>query len=296
MINSSLTQPLPPASGHNCEPLRNQQRNENIGLFGLSMPGLLVLVLALVLPITIMTILSFIGADGSLGLENYLRIWKSSVYGKIFSVTFTVAFLTTVIVILIGYPLAYFLSQLSRRAANLAMLGVLMPFWTAVLVRTYAWIVLLQSKGIINSTLINFGVIDEPLALANNLTGTLIGMVHVMLPFLVLPLYSSMKAVDPDLMSAASNLGATPTRAFLEYIFPAITARPSLRRAYGVCALSRLLCYSCRTRRRTGNHGRHVDRCKRSDLLELGCGEFIGRRTHSDDGNLVIACELDTKT
>ncbi|MFM2050457.1 MAG: hypothetical protein RL682_948 [Pseudomonadota bacterium] len=167
-----------------------------------------------------MTILSFIGADGSLGLENYLRIWKSSVYGKIFSVTFTVAFLTTVIVILIGYPLAYFLSQLSRRAANLAMLGVLMPFWTAVLVRTYAWIVLLQSKGIINSTLINFGVIDEPLALANNLTGTLIGMVHVMLPFLVLPLYSSMKAVDPDLMSAASNLGATPTRAFWSIFFP----------------------------------------------------------------------------
>jgi ABC-type spermidine/putrescine transport system permease subunit I len=100
------------------------------------------------------------------------------------------------------------------------MLCVLMPFWTSVLVRTYAWLVLLQNRGVINNTLISLGAISEPLSLANNLNGTLIGMVHVMLPFLVLPLYGSMKAVDANLLSAASNLGARPTRAFWDVFFP----------------------------------------------------------------------------
>jgi ABC-type spermidine/putrescine transport system permease subunit I len=184
------------------------------------MPGIIVLVVALVFPIGVMTFLSFVGADGALSLENYWRVWESPVYGRIFGVTFTVAFLTTTIVVLIGYPLAYFLSQLTRRTAAVAMLGVLMPFWTAVLVRTYAWLILLQGRGIINNALIQTGIIKEPLALANNLTGTLIGMVHVMLPILVLPLYASMKAIDPNLMSAASSLGAKPIRGFWDVFFP----------------------------------------------------------------------------
>ncbi|TBA94394.1 ABC transporter permease (plasmid) [Rhizobium ruizarguesonis] len=200
--------------------MKRQRRNENLALFGLSVPGVLIYVLALVFPVGLMTFLSFVGADGGLGVENYLRIWESPIYGEIFKVTFGVAFVTTAIVVLIGYPLAYFLSQLPSRAANLAMLGVLMPFWTAVLVRTYAWLILLQNRGIINNTLIHLGIINQPLALANNLTGTLIGMVHVMLPFLVLPLYGSMKTVDPSLMSAASNLGARPSRAFWDVFFP----------------------------------------------------------------------------
>ncbi|TPJ81978.1 ABC transporter permease [Mesorhizobium sp. B2-5-13] len=191
-----------------------------VQLFGLSMPGIILLSLALILPIGVMTLLSFVTEDGMIGLENYQRVWENPVYGKIFGVTFMVASLTTAIVVLIGYPLAYFLSQLPNRVANIAMFGVLMPFWTPVLVRTYAWLILLQNRGIINNALIQTGVIDEPLALANNITGTLIGMVHVVLPFLVLPLYASMKAVDPNLMSAASNLGARPTKAFWDVFFP----------------------------------------------------------------------------
>ncbi|WP_020046848.1 ABC transporter permease [Rhizobium leguminosarum] len=220
MTNAITTQSRSAASNHNRAALKRQRSNENLALFGLSIPGILIFVLALVLPVGVMAFLSFVGSDGGLSLENYLRIWESPTYIEIFKVTFGVALLTTAIVVLIGYPLAYFLSQLSSRAANLAMLGVLMPFWTAVLVRTYAWLILLQNRGIINNTLIHLGVINEPLALANNLTGTLIGMVHVMLPFLVLPLYGSMKTVDPNLMSAASNLGARPTRAFWDVFFP----------------------------------------------------------------------------
>ncbi|WP_165421766.1 ABC transporter permease [Rhizobium ruizarguesonis] len=220
MTDAIVTQFQSTASNHHREALKRQRRNENLALFGLSVPGVLIYVLALVFPVGLMTFLSFVGADGGLGVENYLRIWESPIYGEIFKVTFGVAFVTTAIVVLIGYPLAYFLSQLPSRAANLAMLGVLMPFWTAVLVRTYAWLILLQNRGIINNTLIHLGIINQPLALANNLTGTLIGMVHVMLPFLVLPLYGSMKTVDPSLMSAASNLGARPSRAFWDVFFP----------------------------------------------------------------------------
>jgi ABC-type spermidine/putrescine transport system permease subunit I len=204
----------------NRDALARQRRNESLQLFGLTVPGIVVLVVALILPLGLMAFLSFVGSDGAPSFENYLRMWNDQVYGRIFGITFMVAFFATALVVLIGYPLTYFLSQLPPRLANLALLGVLMPFWTSVLVRTYAWLILLQNKGIINNTLIHLGAIDDPLPLANNLTGTLIGMVHVMLPFLVLPLYGAMKAVDPNLMSAASNLGAGPTRAFWDVFFP----------------------------------------------------------------------------
>ena len=100
------------------------------------------------------------------------------------------------------------------------MLTVLLPFWTSLLVRTYAWLVLLQKKGIINDMAISLGLWDTPIKLVHNMTGTLIGMAHIMLPFLVLPLYSSMKKIDRDLMQAASNLGATPVQAFWQVYFP----------------------------------------------------------------------------
>jgi ABC-type spermidine/putrescine transport system permease subunit I len=100
------------------------------------------------------------------------------------------------------------------------MIFVLVPFWTSVLVRTYAWLVLLQRNGLINGWLQSLGLIDEPLQLAHNLTGSIIGMVHIMLPFLVLPLYASMKSIDLDLVRAAVGLGATPRRAFWTVFFP----------------------------------------------------------------------------
>lgn len=220
MADATIAATPPDRYGLNLRPLIRERRNESARLFNLSMPGIMLLVVALILPLCVMSFLSFVGEDGSFSLENYLRIWESEIYGKIFGVTFLVAFLTTTVVVLIGYPLAYFLSQLPQRVAAVAMLGVLMPLWTPVLVRTYAWLALLQSQGIINNTLLHFGAITQPLPLANNLTGTLIGMVQVMLPFLILPLYGSMKAVDPNLICAASNLGAKPSRAFWDVFFP----------------------------------------------------------------------------
>ena len=189
-------------------------------LLGLSAPAMLLVLIVMVLPVGWLFYLSFIGSEGGFSLENYARMLESKSYTRIFITTFKVSFLTTAICIAIGYPLAYFLSQLPSRAANICMLAVLLPFWTSVLVRTYAWLVLLQRKGLINTWGIEAGLWSEPLPLVHNLTGTLIGMVHIMLPFLVLPLYSSMKAIDPDFLKAASNLGARPVQSFQQVFFP----------------------------------------------------------------------------
>ena len=153
-------------------------------------------------------------------LEHYSRIWSGGAYVQIFITTFQTSALVTLICILLGYPLAYCLAQIPQRWSVLLMLGVLVPFWTSLLVRTYAWLVLLQRRGIVNSMLVNLGLIDQPLALVNNLTGTIIGMVHVMIPFLVLPLYSTLRNIDGTYVKAAASLGASPTKAFWQVYFP----------------------------------------------------------------------------
>ena len=200
--------------------LQRQDWRERWALLGLASPAVLTVMIVMVIPVGWLFYLSFLSDDGSFSLEHYERMLESKAYGRIFWTTFKVSFLTTGICILLGYPLAYFLSQLPKRAATLCMLTVLLPFWTSLLVRTYAWLVLLQNKGLINNWGIGLGLWDEPLALVHNLTGTLIGMVHIMLPFLVLPLYGSMKAISTDYLKASSNLGAGPVQTFWNVFFP----------------------------------------------------------------------------
>ncbi|TNE39001.1 MAG: ABC transporter permease [Alphaproteobacteria bacterium] len=189
-------------------------------LLSLASPALLSIVLIIIIPVAWLFYLSFIGKDGGFSMENYARMVESKTYARIFLTTFKVSALTTIICILIGYPLAYFLSQLPRKAANICMLTVLLPFWTSLLVRTYAWLVILQRNGLINNWGIKLGLWDEPLKLAYGLNGTLIGMVHIMAPFLILPLYGTMKTINQDYMKASANLGATPIRTFWQVFFP----------------------------------------------------------------------------
>ncbi len=200
--------------------LKDNASRERWMLLGLSSPAVLIVLIVMVLPVGWLFYLSFIGSEGSFSLENYQRMLDSKAYGRIFMTTFKVSFLTTGLCILIGYPLSYFLSQLPSKAANICMLAVLLPFWTSLLVRTYAWLVLLQRNGLINRWGMELGLWDEPLKLAHNLTGTLIGMVHIMLPFLILPLYASMKAIPQDYMKASANLGASPSQSFWKVFFP----------------------------------------------------------------------------
>ena len=211
------------ATDLNAAGLRRDERLERLKLFGLSSPAILLVLVILVIPVGWLFYVSFIGADGTFSMENYERMIKRKSYARIFSTTFEVSLLTTALCILIGYPLAYFMSQLPSRVANLCLITVLLPFWTSLLVRTYAWLVLLQKNGLVNNWAINLGLWDEPIKIVHNLNGTLIGMVHIMLPFLVLPTYGAMKAIDRDYLKAAANMGASPARAFWTVFFPLST-------------------------------------------------------------------------
>ncbi len=193
---------------------------ERLSLAGLVLPALLLILVTMLAPVGWLFYLSVLSDAGSFSLEHYRRMWEQPSYGRTFWTTFEVSLLTTGICMLLGYPLAYFLSELPKRTANLCMIAVLLPLWTSLLVRTYAWLVLLQRRGLINGWGIELGLWDEPLALVHNLTGTLIGTVHVMLPFLVLPLYSAMRAIDRSYLRAAANLGASPLRSFWLVFFP----------------------------------------------------------------------------
>ncbi|MDS9948289.1 MAG: ABC transporter permease [Planktomarina sp.] len=215
----SSTQNL--SRGHINEGKLNQlDRQERYTLFGLTVPYLVLVFGLIILPIGWLFYMSFIGRDETLSLDNYRRIWESKAYLRIFKTTFQISVLTTLLCAVLGYPLTYFMSQLSKKWANICLIGVLIPFWTSLLVRTYAWLVLLQKKGLINTLAVDWGLWSEPIKFVHNTSGTLIGMVHIMLPFLILPLYANMRTIDKDCLKAAANLGATPTRAFWTVFFP----------------------------------------------------------------------------
>lgn len=204
----------------NEQPLRLQEVREQWMLLGLAAPAVLIIVAIILIPVGWLFYLSFVGGDGQLSLEHYQKMIQYKSYARVFMTTFQVSMLTTLICILIGYPLAYFLAQLPQRLAGFFMLAVLLPFWTSLLVRTYAWLVLLQRKGILNDFAIHIGLWETPIKLVHNMTGTLIGMAHIMLPFLVLPLYGAMRKIERDMMHAAANLGASPIHAFWKVFFP----------------------------------------------------------------------------
>ncbi|MEM9471611.1 MAG: ABC transporter permease, partial [Pseudomonadota bacterium] len=220
MTATGMEKTAQPGQALHAEALRRQQAREQWSLLSLVVPALIVVVLIILIPVGWLFYLSFVGKDGGLSMEHYLKMVQYKSYARTFVTTFQVSVLTTLICILIGYPLSYFLALLPPRWVGLFMLAVLLPFWTSLLVRTYAWLVLLQKNGLLNDFAMQIGLWDSPVKLVHNMTGTLIGMAHIMLPFLVLPLYNAMKKIDRDLMFAAANLGASPVSAFWKVYFP----------------------------------------------------------------------------
>ncbi len=142
------------------------------------------------------------------------------IYLAVFQRTFVISVVVTLLTLLLGYPLAYWISQLSERRANLVMILVLIPFWTSILVRVAAWIVILQSEGLVNKALMGTGIISSPLALLFNRVGVYISMTHILLPFMVLPLFSVMKSIPPTYQRAAVSLGSHPFAAFWRVYVP----------------------------------------------------------------------------
>ncbi len=153
-------------------------------------------------------------------LGNYAKLVGSPVYLKVFVNTFEISVTVTLVTLVLGYPLAFLLSTAGRRASGLLLVAIILPLWTSVLVRTYAWMVLLGRRGVVNEGLQSLGLTDAPLPLLYNRLGVTIGMVHVLLPFMVLPIYSVMKGIDVELLKAAQNLGANRRQAFLRVYLP----------------------------------------------------------------------------
>lgn len=184
----------------------------------LILPAALLLVVVFGYPVVWLLMRSF--SDPQWGLQNFEVLLTRPVYLKTLWNTVAISGTVTLVCAVLGYPLAYSMANGSELTKRLLLFAVLIPFWTSILVRAFAWVVLLQRQGLVNAIMINLGIISDPLVMLHNRTGTLIGMVQVLLPFMVLPLYSVMLRVDGRLLQAASVLGANPFRVFVRVYLP----------------------------------------------------------------------------
>jgi len=153
-------------------------------------------------------------------LDNYIHFIDKPLYIKVLLRTLRVSAIVSAVCLLIGYPVAYLLAFTKGRRRMIYLGCIILPFWTSILVRNYAWIILLQRKGVINTVLQWVELIDKPLRLLYTEPAVQIGMIHFLLPFMILPIYSVLKRIDPNLVLAASNLGAKPWSAFFHVTFP----------------------------------------------------------------------------
>lgn len=190
---------------------------------GLAIPVLVFLLVCFLAPLIIMAARSVTdlpaGSEND-PLTNFRRFFGGEANVRVLRNTFWIAGLSTLGCLVIGYPYAYLMRLATPRWSGLLLIAVLVPFWSSLLVRTYAWQVILRDTGLINSTLQGWGLIDRPLDLYQTTTGVLLGMTQILLPFMVLPLFTTMARIDPELTKAAANLGASPTRAFLRVFLP----------------------------------------------------------------------------
>ena len=181
-------------------------------------PPAAMLAVFFVLPLLYLMFRSF--AEPEPGIGTYVRLFSNVAYLKVLLYTVQVSASVTVVTLVMAYPVAWLISRAHGRMLHLALAFVIIPFWTSAVIRTYAWIVLFQRRGVLNDFLISAGLTDEPLRLMYNSLGVHIGMVHIMLPFMILPLFSSMRSIDGTYMRAASVLGANPLRQFVHVYLP----------------------------------------------------------------------------
>ncbi len=186
--------------------------------FALALPAIVLLVVCFVGPV--LALLTRSVTEPVPGLQNFAEILTSATYARVLGNTFLVASLVTVVTTLVAYPVAWTLAVLPGRWPALVMAVVILSMWTNLLTRTYAWMVLLQQTGLVNRSLIALGLIDQPLVLVNNLVGVTIGMVYIMLPFMILPLFGVLKTIDPAILQAASLCGASRAAVFRRILLP----------------------------------------------------------------------------
>jgi spermidine/putrescine transport system permease protein len=196
-----------------------------LGAFVTILPVSIWMLAFFIIPLILIFIVSF-ASRGEAGdivynftLSNYARIFDK-LYLTIFFKSILIGLATTLICLVLGYPFAFIIARSGKKLKPLFLLLIMLPFWTNSLVRTYAMIILLRTEGLINTLLLNIGLINEPLQLMYNNTAVMIGMLYMMFPFMVLPLYASIEKLDMNILEAAEDLGANPLNKFLKVTLP----------------------------------------------------------------------------
>lgn len=194
-------------------------------LAGLLAPGGLWLILFFTVPIGSVLLFSFYSfSEGEmireLTLENYARALGTEVYRNVLLKTLWYGVIVTTICLFVGYPLAYFLARVDKRWRGLLFIALIIPFWTSIVIRTFAWKILLGSNGLVNFTLRDLGLIDLPIRFLYSQQAVIIGLTHVFLPFMILPLYAVLEKIDRAHEEAAMDLGANRARTFLRVTLP----------------------------------------------------------------------------
>jgi spermidine/putrescine transport system permease protein len=194
------------------------------GIF-LMLPTNIYLLIFMILPLILVVAISFLSRGSyvelayTFNIHNYTRL-IDSLYLRILGYSFVVGFGTTAISLIVGYPLAYYIARAPSRQRSVLMFLILLPFWTNFIIRIYAWIMILRTEGFLNNFLQWIGIIQEPLNILYTPTAVMIGMVYEFLPFMVLPLYTSLEKIENAQLEAAADLGAPPWRAFLRVTLP----------------------------------------------------------------------------
>jgi ABC-type spermidine/putrescine transport system permease subunit I len=220
MSAPAMTLPAAAGATDNSALLRRDGMLAQLGFFGLALPAVLLVTIAIVVPLAAMLWISIARPDGTVSLDTYLKIMSTPVYTRSVLTTFQVSGMTVLTCALLGTPFALVMASAGQRLASILLLVVMLPFWTALLVRTYALSVLLQRNGLVNSFLIDTGLVSEPLPLINNFFGTIVGMTHVMLPLFILPVYAAIKQIDHNIIRAAASLGASKLLTLRAVILP----------------------------------------------------------------------------
>jgi putative spermidine/putrescine transport system permease protein len=187
-------------------------------MLALTLPALSMILLLVVLPVGWLAWQSIY--HNGFTLEHYRRIFSEAIYWRSFALTFEISLSVTLLALVLGYPIAY-AANAAPKSLNIVILAlVVLPFWTSVLVRAYAWLALLQRNGVINHVLQSIGIVDGPLALVHNTFGTVVATLHILLPFMVLPLYATMQKIPRDLLQAGASLGGNPVHVFWRVFLP----------------------------------------------------------------------------
>lgn len=200
-------------------------RQNRARLFILLGPGTIWLLLFFALPLGILVALTFHAfMDAQITdiftTDNYVRIFTEAVYAKIFFRSFVIASVVTAVTLSIGYPVAHFIARKTYQHRDLLFMALIIPFWTSVVIRTYAWKILLGNSGLVNYLLRESGLTEQPIQFLYSTPAVIIGLVHVFLPFMIMPLYASLEKLDSTFEEAAMDLGASRTRTFLRVTLP----------------------------------------------------------------------------